>query len=105
MSRPSTRESAAQRGTVRANAVDVGVREYLACSPLLLGIAAAAFDTKVDKPFLPGSAAHKAHRQLRRLRCRMVMPAESSWPLTRRAHWSWVSSSGPGDGVRRSPPR
>jgi hypothetical protein len=77
MSRPSTRESAAQRGTIRANAADVGVREYLACSPLLLGIAAAAFDTKVDKPFLPGSAAHKAHRQLRRLRCRMVVPAES----------------------------
>jgi flavodoxin-like protein len=77
MSRPSTRESAAQRGTVRANAVDVGVREYLACSPLLLGIAAAAFDTKVDKPFLPGSAAHKAYRQLRRLRSRMVVPAES----------------------------
>ena len=77
MSRPSTRAEATHRGSVRENAVDVGIREYLACSPLLLGTAAAAFDTKVDKPFLPGSAARKAQRQLRRLRCRVVAPAQS----------------------------
>src|SRR5690349_20132107 len=68
-SRPSTREQAAQQGTVRPHAVDVGIREYLDCSPRLAGTSAAAFDTKVDKPFLPGSAAHRAQRHLRRLGC------------------------------------
>ena len=77
MSRPSTREQAAQQGTVRPQAIDVGVREYLDCSPMLAGLAAAAFDTKVDKPFLPGSAAHRAQRGLRRLGCHIVLPAES----------------------------
>ncbi|MFI7542488.1 flavodoxin family protein [Actinoplanes sp. NPDC049599] len=77
MSRPSTRESAAQQGTVRPGATDVGIREYLDCSPLLPGIAAAAFDTRIDKPLLPGSAARRAQRQLRRLGCRIVLPAQS----------------------------
>jgi len=77
MSRPSTREQAAQQGTVRPQAIDVGVREYLDCSPMLAGLAAAAFDTKVDKPFLPGSAAHRVQRQLRRLGCHIVLPTQS----------------------------
>jgi hypothetical protein len=77
LSRPSTREQAAQQGTVRPGAVDVGVREYLDCSPRLAGISAAAFDTKVHKPFLPGSAAHRIQRHLRRLGCRIAVPARS----------------------------
>jgi len=77
MSRPSTREQAAQQGTVRPHAVDAGIREYLDCSPLLAGMAAAAFGTKVDKRFLLGSAAHRAQRQLRRLGCHIVLPAQS----------------------------
>jgi len=77
MSRPSTREQAAQQGAVRPHAVDIGIREYLDCSPTLTGMSAAAFDTKVDKPFLPGSAAHRAQRQLRRLGCHIVLPAQS----------------------------
>lgn len=77
MSRPSTREQATQQGTVRDGAVDAGVREYLDCSPTLPGTAAAAFDTKVNKPLLPGSAAHRVQRHLRRLGCRIAMPAES----------------------------
>jgi hypothetical protein len=76
MSRPSTREQATQQGTVRAGAVDAGVREYLNCSPTLPGTAAAAFDTRINKPLVPGSAAHRAQRQLRRLGCRIAMPAE-----------------------------
>jgi hypothetical protein len=44
---------------------------------VLTDLAAAAFDTRVNKPLLPGSAAHKAHRRLRRLGCRMLAPAES----------------------------
>jgi len=77
MSRPTTREQAAQQGTVRPDATEAGLREYLDCSPSLPGIRAAAFDTKLDKPFLPGSAARRAQRQLRRLGCRIVLPAQS----------------------------
>lgn len=76
LSRPATRTDASKQGTVRPGATDVGVREYLDASPVLTGIAAAAFDTRVKTP-VPGSAAHKAHRRLRRLGCRMLLPAES----------------------------
>ena len=77
MSRPSTRESAGQQGGVRPHALDLGIREYLDLLPQLPGMPAAAFDTKIDKPFLPGSAARRAQRQLRRLGCRIVLPAQS----------------------------
>jgi Flavodoxin len=77
MSRPSSRQQAAERGTVRAGAAEVGIREYLDALPPLTGVAAAAFDTTADKPFLTGSAARKAQRHLRRLGCRVVVPAES----------------------------
>lgn len=76
LSRPATRTDASKQGTVRPGAADVGLREYLDGSPALTGIAAAAFDTRM-KTFVPGSAAHKAHRRLRRLGCRMLLPAES----------------------------
>jgi hypothetical protein len=77
MTRPSTRQDAARQGQTRPGSLEVGVRDWLDRSPMLTGAAAAAFDTKIDKPFLPGSAAHKVHRQLRRLGCRLVVPAES----------------------------
>lgn len=81
LSRPSTRQDAARQGTIRPGAAEVGLREYLDVSPMLTGLAAAAFDTKVDRPRLPGSAARKAHRRLRRLGCRMLAPPES-FPVT-----------------------
>ena len=77
LSRPASREQAKQQGTVRPGAAEAGLREYLDCSPTLTGVPAAAFDTKVNKPFLPGSAAHRAQRHLRRLGCRIVQPARS----------------------------
>lgn len=76
MSRPGTRQDAVRQGAEREGAVDVGLREWLDTSPALTGIAAAAFDTKVDKP-LTGSAGRKADRRLRRLGCRVLVPAES----------------------------
>ncbi|PRY30618.1 flavodoxin family protein [Pseudosporangium ferrugineum] len=76
MSRPSTREDARRQGTVREGAVAAGLREYFDCSPVLHGLAAAAFDTKINKPLVPGSAARKAQKELRRLGCRIVLPAE-----------------------------
>jgi hypothetical protein len=77
LSRPATRADAVRQGAVRDGAVDVGLREYLGCSPTLDGIGAAAFDTKINKPFVPGSAARKARRELRRLGCRILWPAQS----------------------------
>jgi flavodoxin len=77
MSRPSTRQDASRQGQTRPGTVTIGMREWLDRSPTLTGVAAAAFDTKIDKPFVPGSAAHTAHRRLRRLGGRPVVPAES----------------------------
>lgn len=77
MSRQATREQAVQQGAVHPDAADVGVREYLDSSPMLAGVAAAAFDTKIDKPFVPGSAARRIQRRLRRLGCHIMQPAQS----------------------------
>jgi hypothetical protein len=72
LSRPGTRQDAVRQGAVRQDAAKIGLREYLDAAPMLAGLAAAAFDTRVIRPFLPGSAARKADRQLRRLGCRML---------------------------------
>ncbi len=77
LSRPGTRQDAVRQGSTRPGAADAGLREYLDVSPMLTGLAAATFDTKIDKPFVPGSAARKAHRQLHRLGCRMLLPPVS----------------------------
>jgi len=73
LSRPASREQAKTSGPVRAGATGTGLREYLAGSPPLTGLAAATFDTRVDKP-ITGSAARKADRRLRRLGCTMLVP-------------------------------
>ena len=75
LSRPNTRQDAVRQGSARP--ADVGIREFLDRSPALSGIAAATFDTKIDKTFVPGSAAAKAHRRLRRLGCRMLAGPET----------------------------
>jgi len=77
LSRPSTRQDASRQGPVSTGAVAVGLREYLDCASTLSGVRAAAFDTKINKPFVPGSAARTAVRQLRRLGCRVLVPAQS----------------------------
>ncbi|MGA5298303.1 flavodoxin family protein [Nucisporomicrobium flavum] len=77
MSRASTREDAARKGTVRQGSTGPGLRDYFDSSPVLHGIAAAAFDTKINKPLVPGSAARRAQKELRRLGCSIVLPAEN----------------------------
>src|SRR5918995_1717010 len=78
MSRPATRRDAAkqaERGLVSAG---IGMREWLATvrkGPAI--IAAAAFDTRIAKPRVPGSAARAAAKRLKRLGLRVVAPAES----------------------------
>ena len=66
MSRPSTRQSAADQGADRAAAEHSGIREWVAGVVGHDGLPTAAFDTKVAKPHLPGSAAKAAERKLRR---------------------------------------
>lgn len=67
MTRSSTRESAvAQQGAPRAPTR--GIREWLVeLTPPKSAISAATFDTRVNKPRLPGSAAKAARRELREL--------------------------------------
>jgi flavorubredoxin len=76
LSRPTTRIDATTKGTTREGATEIGLREYLNLSPTLPGVAAAAFDTRIDKAWA-GSAARKAHRELRRLGCRTLLPAKN----------------------------
>ncbi|MCA2229273.1 flavodoxin family protein [Nonomuraea aurantiaca] len=76
MSRASTRQSAAQQGRVLSQGQ--GVREWLATvrSPSAR-LASAAFDTRIAKPRMPGSAARGVAKRLRRLGLALASPAES----------------------------
>jgi flavodoxin len=76
MSRPTTRRDAVRQGASPEDVAEVGLREWLDTTPNLPGTSAAAFDTKIDKP-MTGSASHKASRRLRRLGCRVLVPAAS----------------------------
>lgn len=81
MSRASTRTSASeQAGGTTVTSVGRGMREWLdelEAPPHV--VLAATFDTKVDRPHLPGSAARRAERHLRHLGCRLVSPATTFW--------------------------
>ncbi|MCA2219307.1 flavodoxin family protein [Jidongwangia harbinensis] len=74
MTRPGTRADAVRQGS--AASADFGLREWLDGCPTLTGTPAAAFDTRMSSPLF-GSAAHKAHRRLRRLGCVTVAPPQS----------------------------
>jgi hypothetical protein len=78
MSRPATREDAltksADTGVVSKGD---GLREWLDAVRIELDVPAVAFDTRINKPRVPGSAAHAAQRRLRHIGCRTVAPAES----------------------------
>jgi hypothetical protein len=76
MTRPSTRGSAVEQGAT--GAVGTGLREWLdTLAPAAAGRAAAAFDTRADRPRLPGSAAAAATRRLRRLGFAVLTRPES----------------------------
>ncbi|MFG1643533.1 flavodoxin family protein [Amycolatopsis sp. NPDC049252] len=78
MSRAATRESAAQR-VERPMLSRTGVREWLdSVGPVPRGLATAAFDTRLEKArVLTGAASLGVAKRLRRLGCRLVVPAES----------------------------
>jgi hypothetical protein len=71
MSRPSTRESAVDQATNGVVSRTIGIREWLAALPEGRS-RFATFDTRIRKPRLPGSAAARAARRLRRLGYRMA---------------------------------
>lgn len=82
MTRPSTRESA--HGQAKADQPIVspgrGLREWLEGLPEPPApIAFATFDTRVNHPRVPGSAAHGADRVLRRLGLRRLVKPQTFW--------------------------
>lgn len=77
MSRPGTRQDAARQASDGLVSRGIGLREWLARLQRRTGVAAAAFDTRVSRPRLPGSAARAAEKRLRQLGFRVVAPAAS----------------------------
>lgn len=76
LSRPSTRDSAShQAGGQKILSPERGIREWLEDVVVREGVSAAAFDTKIARPRLPGSAAHAAERRLRKKGCKVIGPA------------------------------
>lgn len=78
MSRPSTRQSAAEQAKRPLVSQGNGLREWL--GSVRTGsarLAAVAFDTRISKPRLPGSAARAAGKRLRRQGLRIAAPATS----------------------------
>jgi hypothetical protein len=67
MSRPGTREDAAQRAGHPVVSAAIGQREWLERAQLPAGVSFATFDTRTGANWWTGSAAHRAARRLARL--------------------------------------
>jgi hypothetical protein len=81
LSRASTREDAARQSGQGVESAGIGLREWFEALSFDgdRAPAAAAFDTRVDHPRVPGSAAKKAAKRLRGVGCREITHAESFW--------------------------
>jgi hypothetical protein len=80
LSRPQTRQDAKQRPTGQAESAKVGLREWLGTlTPGGAAPLAATFDTRIRRPRMPGSAARRAERQLRRLGFEILTGPTSFW--------------------------
>ncbi|TAK70297.1 MAG: flavodoxin [Actinomycetota bacterium] len=79
LSRPSTRRSAAGQAPTRVSPQDRGVREWLDVLQIPVGTPGAAFDTRVRVHGMPGSAARRIDRRLRRLGVTRVCPPQTFW--------------------------
>jgi hypothetical protein len=78
MSRPGTRRDAGKQAEHGLVSAGIGLREWLtAVHDGSGGVAATAFDTRIDRPRLPGSAARAAEKRLRRLGFRTIAAPES----------------------------
>ncbi len=80
MSRRSTRDSAVDQGAHPGDGARAGIREWLAgLDRAHRDVLAAAFDTRVRRRGVPGSAAKGADRRLRHLRYAVVAAPETFW--------------------------
>jgi hypothetical protein len=78
MSRRATREDATRQAGGHVVSGGIGLREWLDALPRGDGrVAVATFDTRIDHPRVPGSAAKKAEKRLRHLRYLVAVGAES----------------------------
>jgi hypothetical protein len=78
MSRASTRADATKQAPGTVVSGEIGLREWLeAVGAPASHVPAAAFDTRIYKPRVPGSAARAATRRLRRLGFAVTTPPES----------------------------
>jgi hypothetical protein len=78
MSRPKTRHDAIRQAEHDVVSTGIGMREWLDALQHESGSgAAAAFDTRINKPRVPGSAARGAEKRLRRLGFHIAAPAHS----------------------------
>jgi hypothetical protein len=75
MSRHGTREDASRRGA--QGAAQTGVREWLDRVSMAAGTRVAAFDTRIDKVGVPGSAARAIARRLRRRGGKPLAPPQT----------------------------
>jgi hypothetical protein len=78
LSRPGTREDATRQAGGHVVSEGIGLREWLTTLERGTGdVFVAAFDTRIDKPRVPGSAARAAEKRLRRLGFPVAVRAES----------------------------
>lgn len=83
MTRASTRKTAVEQAKahdleMEPNAIEPGLRDWFETLPQVAGIAAAAFDSRVDAAkLLTGQASHGIRARLRRLGCTVILPPES----------------------------
>lgn len=78
MTRPDTRRSAAQQAGGSTVSRGDGIREWIAAVEFARpDMPVATFDTRVDKPRVPGSAARGAARRLRRRGARLIAEPQS----------------------------
>ncbi|MGH3505904.1 MAG: hypothetical protein ACRDO2_01730, partial [Nocardioidaceae bacterium] len=99
MSRASTRADAVTKGAPGAAAT--GLRDWLDAPPTFEGKPwVATFDTRIDKPLIPGSAARAAIRRLRKLGGRVLVGPQSFFvtdlegplrdgEISRANEWAW----------------
>lgn len=77
MSRSDSRQNALKETDQPLVSQGIGIREWIKALPEIRTGAAAAFDTKIRKPNLPGSAAKKAEKRMRRRGYDIVVQAEN----------------------------
>jgi hypothetical protein len=81
MSRPATRRSATEASGGPVMSERIGIQEWLGEISALSTTAVAVFDTRIDRPRIPGSAARAANRRLRRIGLPAIVAPESFYVL------------------------